>query len=246
MLFRSTILVSQEKELREANAAKDKFFNIIAHDLKNPLHTAMGLAELLNLRFDKSSSDKKKRLINGIHKNLQNTHNLLENLLQWSRSQTGKLEAKPQYFYISDVIEAEIEKCLKLVKGKSMEIDQTGVKRLMVFADYSMISVIVHNLICNAIKYSWPESQITVSSDLTESMSVQVNVMDNGIGIPEAQKLKMFVIDKSFMRQGTQGEMGTGLGLIISKDFIEKNRGKIWFKSSEGLGSTFSITVPRE
>lgn len=233
----------QKKELEELNATKDKFFTIIAHDLKNPFNTVIGLSELLIERFDSYDSTKIKDFISQIYKFSNNAYNLLEDLLQWAKSQTGRIEVNIEKF---DVFELAIENITlyqadAIRKGITLE---SNVKvNTHVNADRNMVLTVIRNLISNSIKFSNSGDTITVEAIHAKDF-VEISVIDTGVGIPEKNLGKIFNIDSNLSTQGTADETGTGLGLIISREFVEKNGGTIRVTSKEGNGTKFTFTVP--
>ncbi|PLX11133.1 MAG: hypothetical protein C0597_15590, partial [Marinilabiliales bacterium] len=236
-------LDEQKKELEELNATKDKFFTIIAHDLKNPFNTVIGLTELLMDRYSSYDEEKIREFIRQIHKFSNNAYNLLENLLQWAKSQTGRLEVNPEKI---DIFELAIENKSffeehAAKKGVTLNVDVPI--RTYALVDKNMITTVLRNLISNAIKYTKSGDQIIVESSLTEKL-IEISIKDTGVGIPQKNLKEIFKIDSSISTQGTADEQGTGLGLIISREFVEKNGGTIYVESEEEKGTKFTFTVP--
>lgn len=233
----------QKRELEELNATKDKFFTIIAHDLKNPFNTVIGLAELLVERFDTYDSEKIKEFVTQIHRFSTNAYNLLEDLLQWAKSQTGRMEINPEKV---DIYELAVE-------NKAMFENKAAKKGVKIVVDIpmetyanvdrNMISTVIRNLVSNAVKFTNNGDKITISSKHVND-AININITDTGIGIPAKNLDRIFRIDSNLSTQGTADEAGTGLGLIISKEFVEKNGGTIHVESAEGKGSKFTFTVP--
>lgn len=236
-------LNKQKKELEELNATKDKFFTIIAHDLKNPFNTVIGLSELLMERYDSYDQTKIKTFINQINKFTLNAYDLLEDLLQWAKSQTGRMEVKEEKIDLYDIIAENIK--LFKERAKKKDINITSDVKINTFAriDKNMISTVIRNLISNSIKFTDKQGNIKISSQ-TKDGFINVSVSDSGVGISDENKENLFRIDKNISTQGTEEETGTGLGLIISKEFIENNGGTICVESEEGKGSKFIFTVP--
>ncbi len=230
-------------ELQELNATKDKFFSIIAHDLKNPFNTIIGFSELLVTNFSQFTQDQIKEYIYILFDTSLHAYDLLENLLDWSRSQTGRITIRPVlislHIQVSDImrlLENQAEKKKILLKNT---VDES----VEAFADVNMINTVLRNLISNAIKYTKENGQIEVSASVNEK-EVTVFVSDDGIGITPENMDKLFRIDKSLSTKGTANETGTGLGLILCKEFIEKNKGIIRVESTLGKGSKFIFTLP--
>ncbi len=230
------------RELKELNATKDKFFSIIAHDLKNPFNTLMGFAELLSTNINSYGKNKIEDFINIILQTSRNTYLLLENLLEWARSQTGGLEITPARIDISDLIDENIDLVCNNASGKKLKIINNVSKDARVYADPNMVHTIIRNLLSNAIKYTNPGGKIEISSKIQNSY-LEITVSDSGIGIKPENLNKLFRIDENFSTKGTADETGTGLGLILCKEFVEKNEGEIWVKSIYGQGSDFTIKL---
>lgn len=235
-------LNKMNKSLRTLNATKDKFFSIIAHDLKNPFQSIIGFTELLLTNFESLSDEKKIGHLNIIYSSAENVFKLLENLLQWARSQTGKIQFEPEEFELDKVIEPNIELVDSLLKDKNIEVSNNIPEGTTVYADKNMINTVIRNLISNAIKFT-EDGKLNIEAQAQEG-SVTVRISDTGLGIPESKLDTLFEVEKSKSTEGTRNESGTGLGLILCKEFVVKNQGKIWVESKEGEGSTFSFSVP--
>ncbi|MFC2104844.1 PAS domain S-box protein [Bacteroidota bacterium] len=236
-------LIRSEQRLRELNATKDKFFSIIAHDLKNPFNDLMGFTQLLALNIDKYDKSKIEQFTQIIHQSSKLAYNLLENLLDWSRSQTGILKFKPEKICINNLVKENIDLLISTAQNKNIQIYSEFDNDLFAFADKNMVRTIIRNLISNAIKYTNQGGYIKINS-YCNSNFCELSVSDSGIGISEENITKIFKIDESFSTSGTEKEKGTGLGLILCKEFVEKNKGKLKVQSKPGKGSTFSFTLP--
>jgi PAS domain S-box-containing protein len=245
-------LMVQSDELKRANEqlielvyTRDKFFSIIAHDLKNPVNLLRGYSELLIDRYAKINDEKKQnyiRLINGATIQLIN---LLENLLQWSRMQTGGITFQPQKIRISSLLDENICLFTEQCRNKSINFICHPVdESLLVFCDKNMIDFVLRNLLANAIKYTRREGNISISCKETPE-EIQISVSDDGIGIEDSLQKELFLLVRNTSRVGTEGETGTGLGLVLCRDFITKNKGKIWCESEPAKGSVFSFSLPR-
>jgi len=231
-------------ELHELNATKDKFFSIIAHDIKNPFGTILGFTELLKMNFSKWTEEKKLQIVEILDTTAQNVYELLENLLQWSRSQRGVIEFIPEEIKLED----QISYVFKLLKNTAEEkeinlISSAPDSNINVFADPRMLHTVLRNLIGNAIKFTKIGGSVQVKVEI-QNKNALIKVIDNGIGIPKDIISKLFRIDSHHTTEGTSNERGTGLGLILSKEFVEKHGGRIWVESEEGKGSTFNFTLP--
>jgi len=230
-------------ELRDLNATKDKFFSIIAHDLKNPFNTLMGFTELLLENLSDYSQDKLKEFIGILYDTSRHSYALLENLLEWSRSQTGRLEMNAETIKLHNIFGENMDLLSNNATKKNISLFNNIDTEAVAFADANMVSTVIRNLISNAIKYTRENGSITGSSAINGSM-VEVSVTDTGIGISPENIEKLFKIDVNYSTSGTANETGTGLGLILCKEFISKNGGKIWVKSEIDKGSSFSISLP--
>jgi len=236
-------LQQKEEILLEANATKDKFFSIIAHDLKNPLQAITLSSEILVNNITYMTNEQLINLSNNIHKAGSHITNLLDNLLQWSRSQLGRMEFNPTYVNLEKIIDDNINLLRENAYKKNIIIDKDLLGIEKVYGDQNMISTIIRNLLSNAIKFTPENGIITISAEMGRD-SIKISVKDNGIGIEKDNLNKLFRIDTSFTTNGTANEAGTGLGLVLCKEFVEKHNGKIWAESSEGKGTTFSFTLP--
>ncbi len=236
-------LDKQKKELEELNATKDKFFTIIAHDLKNPFNTVIGLSELLIERYDTYDSNKIKEFIRQINKFSNNAYNLLEDLLKWAKSQTGRMEVKPEKVDIFELAVENMDLFQEKAEKKGVKIDMNIKMGLLAFIDRNMINTVLRNLISNSVKFTNSGDSINIEAK-SFNEHIEIIVTDTGIGVPEENLEKIFKIDSHISTQGTADEIGTGLGLIISREFVEKNGGTINVKSKEGNGTQFMFTVP--
>lgn len=236
-------LAEDEQKLKTLNATKDKFFSIIAHDLKNPFNVLIGISDLLRSDEDiKNNHEEFSDLVEGMFQTATSGYELLENLLEWSRTQTGTIAFEPNEFDIKQVFDANKELYKGAAKNKNLSVEiSSGSYR--VSADYEMINFIVRNLLNNAIKFSYPNGNIMISSESKDGKLV-VAVKDEGIGMDEELLQKLFKIEHNVQKNGTANEKGTGLGLILCKEFIEKNKGEIWVESELGKGSTFFFSLP--
>ncbi len=233
----------KNEELELLNATKDKFFNIIAHDLKSPFNAIMGFSELLVERVQEKNYEGIDKFAGIILKSSGRAIELLMNLMDWARSQTGKMEFIPEYFQIVDFIEETTPLFDDIAGQKSISIRKNLSQGATVFADKTMISTVLRNLISNAIKFTNTGGEIVISV-VNKTSELTVSVSDNGVGISKSALEKLFRLDENYSTTGTNNEQGTGLGLILCKEFIEKHGGKIWVESEVGKGSTFSFSLP--
>nr|MDA3861732.1 GAF domain-containing sensor histidine kinase [Melioribacteraceae bacterium] len=230
-------------ELNELNQTKDKFFSIIAHDLKNPFVTLLGFSEILLSEYKELQSDEVLFFINEMKNTADLSFNLLQNLLQWSRSQTGKLEFHPHFLNLYSLVQQNILLVNKSAEKKGIFLSNNVNVDIIVNADEDMLNTIVRNLLTNAIKFTTKNGQISVES-ISNNEMVEVQIKDSGVGMNNETVTKLFKLEDTQSTSGTENETGTGLGLILCKEFVEMNGGKIWVQSEIGKGSTFSCSVP--
>ncbi|HPO61803.1 MAG TPA: PAS domain S-box protein [Candidatus Kapabacteria bacterium] len=251
VFFDNTKQKEVEKELNETIASKDKFFSIIAHDLKGPLAGFMGYTKTLVNEFNKLTFNEIIDITTTLSESAQKLYSTLENLLEWSRTQTGRIEFKPELIDLREIA-FNITYILKQnANDKNIMLVSNIFDETIVKADKNMITTVIRNLVANAIKFTDDYGRVTISAkEITESIgglqkkSYLVSVEDNGIGIDDAGLSKLFRIDENVTSIGTSGEKGTGLGLILCKEFIEKHNGRIWAESQHGKGSSFNFTIP--
>ena len=236
---------SDNAMLKELNSKKDKFFSIIAHDLKGPIGGLLNLGEILHKKHDELPSDKREELFRLLVASTKETSNLLENLLQWSRSETKQIEMSPRQLNIDALINKSINLLRQHIEEKSIEIKKNIDESIYVWADQNMIDTVLRNLISNAIKYVRRNGKININCQLdSHNKLVSISINDNGIGITEEVLTKLFNIENNHSTKGTLNEPGTGLGLKICKEFVHANSGKIQVESKVDKGSTFTISLP--
>jgi len=236
-------LKESEARLKELNATKDKFFNIIAHDLKNPFNNILGFSELLVEQMKEKDYSDIEKYAEAINRASCRAMDLLTNLLDWSRSQTGRIEFNPEYNDMVLIINDVIELTGDLARSKSISINLKSEEKIPFIGDRSMISTVIRNLLSNAIKFSFKGGNIEITAAENEK-EVIVSVSDNGTGISKENTEKLFKIGDLVSTQGTNNEKGTGLGLILCKEFIDKHGGKIRAESEIGKGSRFIFSIP--
>ena len=230
-------------ELTKLNANKDKFFSIIAHDLKSPFNSLLGYSNLLLQNFDKYSDEKKIKFIKTIYESSNKTFALLENLLEWSRFQRDAIVFNPQIVNLQNLVKEAIVPLESVAEKKNINIHLEVTESQAILADRNMVLTIVRNLISNAIKFTVEAGSVTVASQFDEN-EVLLCICDTGIGISDETKKILFKVDSKQSSVGTNGETGTGLGLVLCKEFVEKHGGKIWVESELGIGSKFKFTLP--
>ncbi|HEX2936397.1 MAG TPA: HAMP domain-containing sensor histidine kinase [Bacteroidales bacterium] len=235
-------LERSEAKLRESNATKDKFFSIIAHDLKNPFNSILGLSNLLMLNYTKYDAKRMAKMTEAIHIAAKNAYNLLENLLQWSLAQQGMINYYPTKISLPDFVKDNVKAMQNQAQSKRITITTDIDKKIHLIADKDMFSTVLRNLLSNAIKFTPEGGKINIVCSPSENNEIQLSVADNGIGIMPDNLEKIFRIDYS--THGTKTEKGTGLGLILCKEFMEKQNGSIRAESIINEGSKFILTFP--
>lgn len=225
------------------NATKDKFFNIVAHDLKNPFTSLLGATELLSQNIQNMDKEKIRRLAMILNESAKSGYSILLNLLDWSRSQTGQIRINPQKINLKKLLDENladmhlnsIDKQITLISELKDDID--------IIADKNMLNTILRNLLGNALKFTQRGGEVTVKAEIIHK-DIVFSVKDNGIGISSDNLGNLFRIDTKYSRPGTEKELGTGLGLKLCREFVEKLGGKIWVESIENKGSEFIFSIP--
>ena len=238
----------KNKQLKELNATKDKFFSIIAHDLKTPFNSMLGFSKLLINNFGKYDLKKQKQFLGILNQNIQNTYKLLENLLVWSRSQRGKIDFNPENENLYLLAAQTIDILNQTAINKSIIIKNKIPENTIVKADKDMLATVLRNLLSNAIKFTSKGGMVEIGCRHVETYGrtslQEIYVKDNGVGIPKENLAQIFNTSENVSTNGTDGETGTGLGLILCKEFVEKHGGEIWVESEIGKGSEFIFTIP--
>ncbi|MEI6456855.1 MAG: HAMP domain-containing sensor histidine kinase, partial [bacterium] len=243
----------KEKALRESEekllllmAEKDKFFSVIAHDLRNPFNSFLGLTRIMAEELPSLPLDQAQKIAVNMRNSATNLFNLLENLLDWSRMQRGVTPFEPESSLLVPYIEECIQMGKELSEKKGIQVGSEIPEGCRVFADKFMIRSILRNLVVNAIKFTGKGGQVVLSAKQVTGNSVEMAIKDSGIGMNMQMMKDIFRLDIPTERKGTDGEPSTGLGLIICKDFIEKHGGELRVESEEGGGSTFYFTLPEK
>jgi PAS domain S-box-containing protein len=249
-------LLRYNKELKESNVSKDKFFGILAHDLKNPFQGLLGFIDLLYEDLDELSNAQIKEYLSNVRNASYHTYALLENLLEWSRIQSGKMPFTPSTFNIRDEISSVISILENNASQKEIKLFNEAEPGIMVEADRNMIRSVLQNLITNSIKFSNSKGKVVVRSRVPQTYLkadnpigssdrqwIEISVSDNGIGIPDEILPKLFKLNGQYSQAGTANEPGTGLGLVLCHEMVEKNGGHIWAESIAGQGTTFIFTI---
>jgi len=232
-------------ELEEINATKDKFFSIISHDLRSPLSGLMQILFIIAEDYDSLPNEEKLEMIMDVANTSKKTYELMENLLEWSSVQTGTIPFYPKNIKIIDVLNNLDELYNQNLKSKEITLKIDIEPETSVYADKKMVETILRNLISNAIKFTHPNGTISVSSEVSDDFIV-IKVGDNGVGINAETLSELFKVDKVQSTPGTKKETGTGLGLILCKELVEKQNGKMWVESKEDEGTTFYFSLPAE
>ncbi len=235
-------LAESETNLKELNATKDKFFSIISHDLRNPFISIIGMSEILLEDYKEIPDEERINFINQINSAGKFTHHLLENLLNWAGMQTERIKVNKTNFNLQEVVDEIIQLNLTNAKMKSIELFTSVHEKTIINADKFMIDTVIRNLVSNAIKFTREGGKISVSSEAKDE-KISITIEDNGVGIQPENLKKLFRIDNQVKTKGTAGEAGSGLGLILCKEFIEKNNGTITVESEQGQGSRFILTL---
>lgn len=233
----------KNRQLHEANAAKDKFFAIIAHDLRGPTSTLAAFIDHIYSDFDQLSKAKLKELLHVLQKSSRNVNSLLENLLFWSKSQSNKIKYVPQKLVLNEIFSSSYLGLEQSVQEKEIDFSFEINDDLIVWADPNMLQTIIRNLLGNAIKFTGRGGKVSVGTHANQGNAI-VTIADNGIGIEKDALSTLFDIDNKYRQPGTENEMSTGLGLILVRDFIERNGGTIRIESQIGKGTTVTFTLP--
>jgi len=234
--------ILRSEVLKQLNATKDKFFSIIAHDLKNPFITILGFTDLLLTDYSELNDEEKKYYIEEMKKSAEVSHNLLQNLLLWSRAQTGRIEFNPQKLELLQIVDKNILLLKATAEKKQIKLLRKIPPELYINANEEMLNTVLRNLLTNAIKFSNNGGAASVNA-IAKDNFLEVSVVDSGIGMDQHTIENLFRLDATHSTNGTDNEAGTGLGLILCKEFVEKHGGKIWVESEPGKGSSFKFTL---
>jgi len=236
-------LQNSKEELKKTNAEKDKFFSIIAHDLKNPFITMLGFSSMLVTDYYDFSDEERITYIKEMEGVAKKSYELLENLLQWSRSQTGRIEFNPMEFDLNDVVKDTLELLGPQAKAKEILLTDLLTDNNFIFSDIEMIRTVIRNICSNAIKFTNKGGNIIISA-ISNNKSVKLKIKDDGIGMDNKTLNGLFNLSTHNSKKGTMNESGTGLGLILCKEFVEKNKGTIEVSSVLNEGTEFTIVLP--
>jgi PAS domain S-box-containing protein len=237
------VIKESEKKLLQLNTDKDRFISILGHDLKNPFNNILGFSEVLTEEINSLNSDEIKEIAGNINKSAKITNKLLEDILMWARTQQGNIPFKPQNLSLSATCENILEILNPNAKAKNITISYSATEHITVFADIDMLKAVLRNLLSNAIKFTNNGGAININA-VENPENIIISVSDNGIGIAPDDLPKLFDLTQVITTRGTSKETGTGLGLLLCKEFVEKHGGKIWVESEPGKGSDFKFTLP--
>ena len=235
-------LQKYSRELQELNATKDKFFSIIAHDLKSPFNSITGLSELIKNEARFMDVESIVQFAGVIHSTSANTFKLLENLLEWASIQQSNIALRPESVLLRKIAGEVIDLSFEKASSKKIEVINDIPEGMIISADKNMLKTVLRNLISNALKFTAANGQVRISA-ISKSEHIEIQVVDNGVGIKSEDREKIFKIGTNYSQRGTENEKGTGIGLMLCKEFVEKHGGKIWVESEEGRGSTFAFTI---
>lgn len=236
-------LKESEVSLKELNATKDKLFSIIAHDLKNPFSSILGFSELLIRNIGNYKVEKSEVFLKFINSSIRNTIVLLDNLLNWVKSQSGQLNFNLEKNDLSLIIQEILEISNIIASIKNISFNNLQSDSLEVYADQNMLKTVLRNLVFNSIKFTNHGGKIDIFAKQNHKF-IEITVSDNGVGISEENRKKLFNLETNITTTGTSNEKGSGLGLVLCKEFVEMHGGKIWVESEEGKGSDFKFTLP--
>lgn len=231
-------------ELVKLNAEKDKFLSIIAHDLKSPFNGWLGLTEIFANDIKSFAPEKLQEIGKELFNSASNIYKLLENLLEWSLAQKGSLEFNPKDIELSLIVSQVVSNMSTIPKQKQIKIVNQITKTQTIYADEKMLNTVIRNLLYNAIKFSNRGGKIILRADSPSKKIVEISVIDNGVGIAYKDIVRLFKIEEKVNNKGTEGELSTGLGLLLCKEFVEKHGGEIWVESEIDKGSTFTFSLP--
>ncbi|HEX7583085.1 MAG TPA: PAS domain-containing sensor histidine kinase, partial [Prolixibacteraceae bacterium] len=234
----------KNEELQKLNAEKDKFFSIIAHDLRSPFSSFLGLTQIMAEELPSLTMAQVQELAISLEHSASNLYSLLENLLQWARMQQGLISFNPEEIQLHKIAAESIASMMEPAKNKGIDLVYDISTDIKVVADSNMLQTVIRNLISNAVKFTNKGGEISLLAKTNGESKVEISIRDTGIGMNKVLLDKLFRLDEHTSRPGTNGEPSTGLGLLLCKEFIEKLGGKIWVESEEGKGSDFKFTIP--
>lgn len=238
------LILEKTEELRRTIVGRDKLYSVIAHDLRSPLASIKMVLNMLVLTLSKETlGTEMYQMLEMANHSTEDVFSLLDNLLKWTKSQVGKLNVVYMDFDINEVINGVIEIFSLVSASKNIKLVHTSNSPVMVHGDIDMLKTILRNLLSNALKFSYENSQILIDTSISDGMAV-ISVKDSGKGMSKEDQGRLLKTETHFSSYGTNNEEGSGLGLLLCQDFANKNGGRLWFDSEEGKGSTFYFSVP--
>lgn len=237
-------LIASEIKLKSSNESKNKLFSIISHDLINSINSILGFSDILYKEYDIFNKKEIKKYLKLINDSSKNLYYMVDNLLQWSRNQLDHIKYTPNIQCVKDAIDELSLVFINDLKNKKIKFKIDVSETILAYCDFEILKVVIRNLLSNAIKFTNPRGEIMISAKEKDKY-IEISVSDTGVGISEENIDKLFKDEISFTSRGTKAEKGTGLGLVICRDFININKGKIWAESKKGNGSVFTFTLPR-
>jgi two-component system sensor histidine kinase/response regulator len=244
MAYQNKKLSRLNRQLKDTVASRNKFFSIIAHDLKDPFNTLIGFSDILLKSIETASPEEIREIVKHIYESSVFGFELLTNLLEWSSSQTGRIKYNPEKVEVRALATRIVDLLKSTAEKKQISLNVPVVTEHVVMADRKMIETVLRNLVSNAIKFTSANGSVTIQYGRIDNSTVKISVKDTGMGIPEEDINKLFRVEETFSTPGTELERGTGLGLLLCKEFVEKNCGEIVVESEVGVGSEFTITLP--
>jgi len=238
-------LLERKNELKELNKWKDELFSILAHDLRSPYQGLLGFLEMLQKSYDEIDEQTKKEILNDLTNLSLNSFRFLEDLLEWSRLQLGKKNFNPTYINLFKIVYKQFKSLQYAAEKKRISLESLIDENTTIYADENILSIILRNLILNGIKFTHDGGKIIITHKIVDE-NIFISVSDTGIGIPESIKHRLFDTENGYHTYGTNGEKGSGMGLLLCKELVEKSGGKIWVESIAGNGSKFTFTLPVE
>ena len=234
----------KNEELISFNAEKDKFFSIIAHDLRGPFSGFLGLTQIMAEDLPNLTMAQVQDFAVSMSKSATNLYQLLENLLEWSQIQKGSIPFNPAAIQLRSIVDEVLALGLETAKSKEIEISCDIPEGISVFADSHILQTVIRNLTSNAVKFTHKGGKVILSAKATNDKSIEISIKDSGIGLSQKMIENLFRLDVQTGRKGTEGEPSTGLGLLLCKEFVEKHGGTIWVESEVGKGSVFYFIIP--
>jgi signal transduction histidine kinase len=236
-------ITSQNKELAKVNATKDKFFSIIAHDLRNPIGGFLNLTNLLVEEYETLEEEEKRQFITSLNQSAKQLQQLMENLLHWSRAQTGTISYNPEFYSLKTLINEQLEVLRTNLQEKSLLVYLASSDDHIVYTDLPMMSTVIRNLLSNAIKFSHPGMSIHIRTQKNRDKTI-LTIQDEGIGMTKEKQEHLFALGSSQTQTGTCNEKGSGLGLLLSNEFVRQCGGALAVESAPKKGTTFTISLP--